>query len=206
MSEQSKNALPVDQVGTPVITLRWRLANKQLVLGKRNFKNLDALLLPDGLIAWIHQHIEWTLPEAVMKDPSGVLVVDIDKDEHAIMDVVAYEPLKDRSSEALINRALSDDIQHKLAPQELIWLYTDGKFIVLCEESKALCASHSLAYDLAKTQRIPLEFDPQASVEDADEVLLISDEHGFVGSDDKRGQMAAQFEEYWLKLTNSKFD
>lgn len=204
MNTITPSNMPEHQVDTPVITLRWKLSNKQLVLGKRHLKNINALLLPDGLVAWIHQHIEWTLPDAIMDDPSGVLVIDIDKQEHAKMDVEPYVALQDTSVKALSERVLQDSLLNNLAPQELLWIYSDGAFTVLCDESQAISAAQTLALDLSKALNISVLFSKHARIEDAQELLLVSDEHGFVGAEDKSGDMTKRFEMYWNKLCESK--
>lgn len=100
-------ALTVDPsvVGTPVLTLRWRLVNRTLIAASRHLKTLRARRFAPGLDSWCRQHIDWTLLEGAEALPDGVLVIEVDELGHAIMRIEPFEPLHNQGIEGLLQRA-----------------------------------------------------------------------------------------------------
>ncbi|MDO5044321.1 MAG: hypothetical protein Q4E22_03360 [Coriobacteriia bacterium] len=191
-------------LGEAVLELRWRLAYGTLLLKNRHLRSLRALDLPDGLLSWAHQHIEWTLPEGSAYDPMGVLRLRIDDEFHAQMDIVAYEELQDTSLASLIKRV---EKPNPLAPKtikaELLWAYANDEVLIPAEKDEVLSGANSLATDLFKTLKMPLSFKKAIDYELCDEVFLVSDEFGFVSASDKSGALSEQLSERWEKLIRS---
>ncbi len=61
--------------------------------------------LTTNMLSWAKQHVEWSLAAGDYQDPNGVLMTVIDVNGDALMSVGPYEPLADRSRDALVARA-----------------------------------------------------------------------------------------------------
>lgn len=193
-------------VGEPELTLRWRLYNRQLPLKNRHYRTLAQRGLTDGLISWIHQHIEWTLPEGSLANPCGVLQIRIDTNSRAQMEIVDFVPLAPRTAHELIEYAATAGQQGDSGVDtDVAWIARAGRLIALTPQTPVLSGANSLLVQLAEAQHITCEFDENAALEDGDELFLASDEFGFVPSTDRAGELAQRFAGYWERfLTTQK--
>ncbi|MCL2631470.1 MAG: hypothetical protein FWD45_00015 [Coriobacteriia bacterium] len=58
--------------------LRWRIHDGKLPLRQRHMRALAKLELPDALIGWIHERLEWAMLSMLRKGQEAVLVLHID--------------------------------------------------------------------------------------------------------------------------------
>ncbi|MCL2883592.1 MAG: hypothetical protein FWF30_03895 [Coriobacteriia bacterium] len=58
--------------------LRWRVHDGDLPLRRRHLRALRALELPEPLMGWIHERLEWALINMLEGKREAVLVLDID--------------------------------------------------------------------------------------------------------------------------------
>jgi hypothetical protein len=164
------------------LTLRWRIHEGQIPLRRRHLRSLESFALPDPLMAWLLQRLEWAVDNLLDKDKDGVLVLSIDpqKDVVASLDTLREQPRLTRDN-LVVKDGLVAGAQHEGAPLEgSVWSERDGVLHVSCEE--LVTATGTLARDLAQTLGLPLELRPQklAEIDAADAVFLISDEFGFI--------------------------
>ena len=61
------------------VVLRWRMANGTVPLKQRHLRSLEPLDLPDPLMGWIHERLEWAISNMLYDNAKGVLVLKIDK-------------------------------------------------------------------------------------------------------------------------------
>ncbi|QWT17986.1 hypothetical protein KPC83_02280 [Collinsella sp. zg1085] len=86
----------------PVLVCRWRMAHRRVPLLARHIRALAARRIngqavQKNLVAWAKQHIEWSLADAELTDPSGVLMLVIDVHGNAAMSVGPYQPLPEEN-------------------------------------------------------------------------------------------------------------
>lgn len=192
-------------VGDPELVLRWRLKSRQLVLKDRYLRTLPQLGLPEGLISWIHQHIEWTLPEGSLANPHGVLQIEIDTGGRAQMEIVDFVPLEPMGADDLIAFAKDHGLHEESGiDSDVAWIVRDNKLIALTCKTPVLSGANSLVAQLADTLQIPYTFDEQEKLQEDDELFLVSDEYGFVPAADRAGSVSRKFEALYGRLLDAR--
>lgn len=192
-------------VGDPVLTVRWRLRNRALPLKNRHLRAFTQSGVSNGLASWARQHIEWTLAEGTGSHPDGVLVLSVDAEGRAVMESAAYEPLAPLDSRAMFERCAPG--RGQAVECEVVWAVRSGRMTAFTDAQKPLSGANSLVCDLARTLGTQVEFaacPPNCNVDEllagADEVMLVSDEHGVVGASDASGEAAVRFKAYYDRL------
>ncbi len=201
------------EVGTPVLVCRWRLAGGTLPATNRHMRALGkrevlGKPLSRQLLSWAKQHIEWTLLDGSAAHPDGVLMIMVDAEGRAAMAVGDYEPLADASSAALLARAqesAKEAAETGVAP-ETLWAARNGALVCGAAAGDSLSGVATLASDLAATLGLGVERD--ASLLDdlatgaatADELFLVSDEHGVVCATDATGPLGTELAQGWQTL------
>ena len=208
------------ELNEPALICRWRMAGRHIPMLNRHIRALSQRAVGEGplgrnLLSWVKQHIEWSLAEDASVDPDGVLMVVVDVDGRAAMSVGAYEPLADRSPEALAARAADARREADatgVAPETLC-LLRSGELVIGASDEGFLCGTMTFVEQLARTRGLAVRFDPEIAgvAEPSDEVLLISDEHGVVaasdeGASDKDRELAAFFSEAYETLRRRAAD
>lgn len=200
-------------LGNPSLVCRWRLANSALPLENRHMRALAARQvngerLPHPLVAWVKQHIEWTLADGAHEHPDGVLMLLVDEAGCAAMSCGPYEPLVSTSANDLAQRARTARVEAgatRVSPEDL-WLVRGDGLVWATEPSFVPSGSSSLMADLAYTLGMPVQrdddlLDTVATIGfDADEVFLVSDEHGVVPASDRGGRRAEKFAQSYRRL------
>ena len=200
-------------LGQPAVVCRWRLSNGKLPLENRHLRALAARKAPNevittSLVAWAKQHMEWTLTDGTAEHPDGVLMLVVDTDGKAAMSVGAYRHLTHFSANDLLRRAKSAQKEALLlhvAPEEL-WVVRDDVLFWATSPRFAPAGACSLVYDLAKTLGMTVQRDEellervQTQGFTADEVFLVSDEHGVVPASDRSGPRAQKFKASYARL------
>lgn len=193
-------------LGKPVLVCRWRLADRCLPLANRHIRALGARSIHDvpvsrNLVAWVKQHVEWTLETGSAEHPDGVLMLIVDQDGKAAMTVGEYVELADKTVVALAARALQARQEASVtgvAP-ETLWGVRSGTLVAGIDEGHALSGSASLVFGLAETIGMPMVRDGDLAAQaaggraDCDELLLVSDEFGIVPASNASGPRSAKF-------------
>lgn len=208
------------ELNEPALICRWRMAGRHIPMLNRHIRALSQRTVGEGplernLLSWVKQHIEWSLAEDASVDPDGVLMVVVDVDGRAAMSVGAYEPLADRSPEALAARAADARREADatgVAPETLC-LLRSGELVIGASDEGLLCGTMTFVEQLARTRGLAVRFDPELAgvAEPSDEVLLVSDEHGVVaapdeGASEKDREFAAFFSEAYETLRKRAAD
>lgn len=164
-----------------------------------------------GLVAWAKQHVEWTLADGASEHPDGVLMIAVDKLGRAAMSVGAYRSLRHTTANDLFGRAQGSWREAKatrVSPEDL-WIVR-GDALVWCTSSEfAPSGASSLIDDLARTLGMPVKRDEdlleRSSLRGmhADEVFLVSDEHGVVPASDLGARRAQKFADSYQKLLST---
>lgn len=200
-------------LGTPALVCRWRLAGGRLVMQGRHLRALAARTVDDapvaaGLVAWVSQHVEWTLEAGSTEHPDGVLMLIVDDRGHAAMTVGAYEPLPNTSLTSLVERARDaarEREQTGIAP-ETLWVVNGRKLLWNGVPGEPSSGSATLVNDLARTmgyqviRRRDLLDELTRGLTAYDEAFLVSDEHGIVPASDHDGSCAARFADGYARL------
>ena len=91
------NTIDMDgfSLGEPALVCRWRLSGGTLPLENRLLRALSSRMVNGGpvsapLVAWVKQNVEWALKSGSEEHPDGVLMLLIDKQNHAAMTVGPY--------------------------------------------------------------------------------------------------------------------
>lgn len=204
------------ELGTPALVCRWRLAQRRLPLENRHLRALLARTVneepvPQALVAWVKQHIEWTLEEGSAEHPDGVLMLIVDDNGRAAMTAGPYQPLEDSRLAALAGRAQRARVEASttgVAP-ETLWLVDDGQLVWDPGEGCAASGAASLVAQLAQTIGLPVEREDELLERVAygertyDEAFLVSDEHGIVAASDAAGPYGHRFAEGYERLRQS---
>ena len=201
------------RLDTPALVCRWRLANGELPLQNRHLRALAARTIngeraSSALVAWVKQQVEWSLEEAAGEHPDGVLMLLVDKGGAAALSLGDYQPLDNAVSNNLLARARESRREAQatgVAPEEL-WVVRGDVLVRGASSDFAVSGAASLIVDLARTMGMPVQRDedlldrlerPGAV---ADEVFLVSDEHGVVPARDRDGRRAEKFAQSYRKL------
>lgn len=191
----------------PSLSLRWRIASRDLPLKQRYYRSLREYGLSNGVISWVIQHVEWTLPEGSLQEPSGVLTLEFDQKGRACMDLQPYKKIIDTSAEGLFTYAEERGTHaHEGIDSEVMWTADENALYVWTDKKAALSAANSLIYDLARQKAYKLVYmlpDYDKFVEQIKggaEAFLVSDEHGVVQAKDAQGNQGAFFVSCWEKL------
>ena len=186
------------------IVFRWRIHEGRITLRRRHLRSLEPLGLPEPLMGWIHERLEWAVDNMLASDSEGVLVLNVDP----VREVkVSLEELRETpalgSESLLVKEGLITGIGFEgetLAGT--VWLEYDGRLHASCE--KLVSATETLARDLADTLGIPLIIQPQPiEVAENSTTFLISDEFGLVLIGDHPEDTApatTKLQECFLKL------
>lgn len=205
------------KLGTPALICRWRIAEKSLPLENRHLRALAARTVNDepvaqALVAWAKQHVEWTLEDGAREHPNGVLMLTIDKEGRAIMTVGGYRPLKRVLAYDLLARAQSSwrEAERTGVSPEDLWAVRGDALVWCTSPDYRPSGASSLVSDLARTLGMPVLHDEELIAEfgddgiEADEVFLVSDEHGVVPAKDCSGMRTQKFMESYQKLLESQ--
>jgi hypothetical protein len=60
------------------LVLRWRIHEGKIPLKQRHLRSLESLCLPDPLMGWVHERLEWAAINMLNDSTEGVLVINID--------------------------------------------------------------------------------------------------------------------------------
>lgn len=208
------------ELGEPVLVCRWRLAGGRLPLENRHLRALGARSVAGHgvttqLLSWAKQHIEWTLRDGSAENPDGVLMIAMDEQGRAAMSVGPYAALADSEPVALLARA--EDARREggetgIAP-ETLWAVRDGALVCALAEGAVAHGAASLVMDLARTLGYEARRDEgllrelggeAAEAGCADELFLVSDEHGIVPAAGASGEVAERFSAAYVKLLDSE--
>ena len=204
-------------LGTPALVCRWRLQEGRLPLENRHLRALsnrkvNGVPVTNELVAWAKQHIEWTLGEGASEYPDGVLLLVIDVGGQAAMSVGAYRPLERMRVQEALTRARGSRREGEVtgvSPEDLWLIRGDTLVWGISPELKPAGAS-SLINDLAQTLGMSVRRDEDIlEAEDlfdlkADEVFLVSDEHGVVPARDCMGTRSKKFAAGYQKLLKTR--
>ena len=204
-------------LGTPVLVCRWRLANRRLPMENRHLRALGARKINGDyvsteLVAWAKQHIEWTLDDGARLHPDGVLMLAVDEGGRAAMTVGGYKPLERTAANDLVLRAQNSAHEAQatgVSPEDLWAVQGDALVWATAAGAKPSGAS-TLVDDLARTLGMPVRRDDELLMQfvvqgvSADEVFLVSDEHGVVPASDRSGERAQKFSMSYQKLLQSQ--
>lgn len=210
------------------LRLRWRCAKKDLALKKRHFANLKYYGLPDPLISWMIQHLEWTLPEALSSHNDALLCVEVAQDSKAAMDLLPYKAFseQDLSAKRLNMFAKTTGTSPKDGiDSEVFWTLEDGQASCWTTSANPLSAANQLCKELLEQKGISCCIKNKELADDelgelckagmkagdkanakvepqakSFECFLVSDEHGVVPSSEHKAQWASFLEECWSKL------
>ncbi len=211
------------QLGTPALVCRWRLAGKRLPLANRHTRALSRRTIQDepipaALVAWVRQHMKWTLTRGAAQHPDGVLMLMVDESKHAAMMVGEYEPLPSVSARQLALRAqqAQSEAAHTGVAPEVLWLVQDDHLVCTVPAEQPLSGANDLVFQLATTIGIPtvrstaalstFEAEPvqakhaQSQYAQSQEAFLVSDEHGVVLASDMQGVRGAKFARAYAAL------
>ncbi len=204
------------RLGTPVLVCRWRIYNKGLPMENRHIRALSARTVngapvSTGLAAWVKQHVEWTLADGAEGNPNGVLMIAVDEDGKAAMSLGSYRPLDRIAANDLLLRAQNSwrEAERTGVSPEDLWLVRGDALVWGTSPEFAPSAASSLIDDLARTLGMPVKRDEELLATcarkgmHADEVFLVSDEHGVVPASDKAGQRATKFRASYQKLLSA---
>ena len=177
----------------PALICRWRLSGGYLPLENRHIRSLAARRIKSEglsreLLAWVKQHLEWTLGPGACEYPDGVLMLVVDERGYAAMSCGPYQEPEAPSKEFILARAkASQDEAGKtgVAP-ETVWIVKDGIMYYADYTFNTLSASASFIRDLAKTLGMSCSCDEglleklEENTIEYDELFLVSDELGIV--------------------------
>ena len=199
------------ELGRPALVCRWRLAGARLPLENRHLRALaarepESAPVTTELVAWAKQHLEWNLHEGASAYPDGVLMLVVDEEGRAAMSVGPYEGLADESLASLVRRAEQGQAEARVtcvAP-ETLWLVREGKLYWWPGEGCERSGAASLVEQLSQTMGYEVEqtslCDETSAYASADEVFLVSDEHGVVVASDAAGPIGARLHDAWKTL------
>ncbi len=217
LSIHNEHELGNFKLGKLALVCRWRLAGKRLPLAHRHVRALakrrvhDALLSSE-LLAWVRQHLEWTLTRGAARHPDGVLMLMVDEDKHAAMTVGAYEPLPTTLVRHLLLRAQQAQIEAVntgVAP-EVLWLAQDDHLVCATPNEQVLSGANDLVFQLATTIGIPVMRKVSALTsferEQArtSETFLVSDEYGVVVASDMKGSKGIKLAKSYVTLLDKE--
>ena len=201
------------KLGTPALVCRWRIANRRLPLENRHLRALGARVVGDdhvstGLVAWAKQHVEWTLEDGAVDNPDGVLMIAVDEAGRAAMSLGAYRELARTTAHDLLVRAQGSwkEAERTHVSPEDLWVVRGDMLVWGTSPEFAASGASSLINDLARTLGMPVKLDEELLETCAlrgmyaDEVFLVSDEHGVVPASDRAGQRARKFAASYQKL------
>ena len=202
--------------GKPKLVCRWRISAGTLPAANRHLRAFGARSIEGehftrGLVAWVKQHIEWTLADGASRCPDGVLMVMVDERGRAAMAVGAYEPLPSETLAALVARAQSArrEAQETDVAPEVLWAVRSGGLVCGLGGGERSSGATSLVYDLAQTLGMSVSREPNlaelmaSSAPSFDEAFLVSDEHGVVVASDAAGPCGVRFRDGWEHLLAS---
>ncbi|MDO4796965.1 MAG: hypothetical protein Q4A01_02985 [Coriobacteriales bacterium] len=203
-------------LGTPTLVCRWRIYDKRLPMEHRHIRALSARVVNGApvsveLAAWVKQHVEWTLADGAQANPNGVLMIAVDEEGRAAMSLGSYRPLERVAANDLLLRAQSswrEAEQTGVSPEDL-WVVRGDALVWGTSPEFAPSGASSLIDDLARTLGMPVKRDEDLLAScaqrgiDADEVFLVSDEHGVVPSSNFAGQRSTKFAASYQKLLSA---
>lgn len=205
------------KLGTPALVCRWRIAQKSLPLENRHLRALAARSVngepvAQALVAWAKQHVEWTLEDGAREHPDGVLMLTIDEEGRAVMTVGGYYPLKKFLAKDLLVRAQGSwrEAERTGVSPEDLWVVRGDSLVWCTSPDYRPSGASSLISDLARTLGMPVLHSEELirefsnGVIEADEVFLVSDEHGVVPAGDCSGARARRFKESYQKLLEAE--
>lgn len=187
----------------PSLSLRWRIASHDLPLKQRYYRSLQEYGLSNGVISWVIQHIEWTLPEGSSQEPDGVLVLQFDEKGRACMNIEQYAKPCITCARDLYAYAKTEGTRPADGiDSEVIWTALDKDIYVWTDDKANLSAMNSLVFDLALQKKYNVHFtqvEHEAEFKEqlsrGFEAFLVSDEHGVIQAQDAsgaRGEFFAQ--------------
>ena len=202
-------------LGDPTFICRWRLAKGQVPLLNRHLRALrtrrvNGAFVTTELVAWVKQHLEWTLEKGSEAHPDGVLLFFVDGAGKAALAVGPYQPLPVTTLSRLARRglqAVEEALQTGVAPETLC-IVRDGVLRCGIDEGCHASGSLTLMTDLASTLGMSWSRESglaealvnRPSSVDFDEAFLVSDEHGVVRASDAAGPVSLRFFEGYARL------
>lgn len=204
-------------LGRPALVCRWRLASQRLPMANRHLRalgarNVNGGAVPQALVAWAKQHVEWTLGDGSAGYPDGVLMIVIDENGRAAMSVGPFKKLPSTTCRDLVRRARMAEREGRttnVAP-ETIWAVRGDTLVWGISSEQYPSGSATLINDLARTVGMAVVRSDEligelerGGREAYDEVFLVSDEFGVVPAADAPGARSSKFEAGYAKLLAS---
>lgn len=181
----------------PNSTLRWRIHDGALPLRQRHMRALRQLELPDALLGWVHERLEWAMINMLAKGTEAVLVLNIDPSAEVTLSLdqlrepplISLDDIRAADNSLYVEKpAVSpdDSLTGSSDAQALtgdIWIEHDG-VLYACTEL-VYTATSTLCRDLATTLGYTVvdglqtvEAISQAAAQG--QAFVISDEFGFL--------------------------
>ena len=205
-------------LGSPALVCRWRLAGGVLPLENRHIRalsrrKLGGMPVPTPLVAWVKQHVEWTLRSGSAENPDGILMTIVDEKGRAAMTVGPYVPLPHATVGTLANRALDASREATVtgvAPESL-WVVSGHRLLLGERTGQPPAGVTSLVEHLAATLGLQVERRDRlveevlVGTQDVSEGLfLASDEHGVVVAVDASSLRAERLAGAYGRLLDKK--
>jgi hypothetical protein len=181
----------------PNSTLRWRIHDGVLPLRQRHMRALRQLELPDALLGWVHERLEWAMINMLAKGTEAVLVLNIDPSAEVTLSLdqlrepplICLDDIRTANNSLYVEKPAASPADSDIASSYVQVLAGD----IWIEHDEVLCACTELVYtatstlcrDLATTLGYTVvdglqsvEVISQAAVQG--QAFVISDEFGFL--------------------------
>ena len=197
---------------TAPITLRWRIHDGKLPLRQRHMRALSRLDLPDALMAWVHERLEWAMINMLTSGSEAVLVLGIDSatEVQLSLEDIRKKPILE-SADLMVHGDTVTGVYSDGQPiAGDIWIEQNG-VLVSCV-SDVFTATSTLCRDLATTLGFEVEIgqQPFPVVQKAagrGQAFVVSDEFGFLpissqgkGATEAEGTITKRMREAFEKL------
>jgi len=167
------------------LVLRWRIHEGRLPLRQRHIRALGALELPEALVGWVLERLDWAVMNMLGPGSEAVLVVELDRAREARMSLAEVAPPPSLGAGDLVEEqgfVLGAAVGAEPLAGD-VWLELDGALAASTPEVTS--GTGTLGLDVARTLGIPCEvgLQPLAVARQAAEAgraFLLSDEFGFV--------------------------
>jgi len=180
MTDPEQTATTAPTAPEPIV-FRWRIHEGRIALRRRHLRSLEPLCLPEPLMGWIHERLEWAVDNMLASDSEGVLVLNVDpaREVKVSLEELRETPVLGNGSLLVKDGLIAGVVFEGETMAGTVWLEYEGKLHASCE--KLVSATETLARDLAKTLGFPLITQPQPiEAIEGSSIFLISDEFGLI--------------------------